>query len=70
MLILNWQSHNAKFDKLKIFLDVVNKGHPMAGICIQESWGHGEMEMSYFFLRNYSMVFENRRLSTQEELSS
>ena len=64
MLSLNCQSINAKFDKFKIFLDDVNKGHPIAAICIQESWGHEEMEMSYFSLPNYSMVFNNRRLST------
>ena len=33
-------------------------------IRIQESRGHEEMEMSYFSLPNYSMVFEKRRLST------
>ena len=49
---------------LTIFLDDVNKGHPIAASCIQESWGHEEMEMSYFPLPNYLMVFENRRLST------
>ena len=37
MLSLNCQSINAKFDKLKIFLDDVNKCHPIAAICIQES---------------------------------
>ena len=56
ILSLNCQSINAKFEKLKIFLDDVNKGHPIAAICIQESWGPEEMEMSYFFLPNYSMV--------------
>ena len=64
MLSLNCQSINAKYDKLKLFLDDVNKGHPISAICIQESWGHEEMEMSYFSLPNYLMVFKNRRLST------
>ena len=45
MISLNCRSINAKFDKLKIFLDDVNKGHPIAAICIQESWGHEEMEL-------------------------
>ena len=63
MLSLNCQSINAKFDKLKIFLDDVNKGQPIAAICIHESWGNEEMEMSYLSLPNYSIVFENRRLS-------
>ena len=64
MLSLNCQSINAKFDKLKFFLGDVNKDHPISVICIQESWGHEEMEMSYFSLPNYSMVYKNRRLST------
>ena len=64
MLSLNCQSINAKFDKLKIFLCDVNKDHPISVICIQESWGHEEMEMSYFSPSNYSMVYKNRRLST------
>ena len=64
MLSLNCQSINAKFDKLNLFLDDVNIEHPISVICIQESWGHEEMEMSYFSLPNYLMVFENRRLST------
>ena len=64
MLSLNCQSINAKFDKLKLFLDDVSIEHPISVICIQESWGHEGMEMSYFSLPNYSMVFENKRLST------
>ena len=64
MLSLNCQSINAKFDKLKLFLDDVNKGHPIAAICIQESWGHEEMEMSYFSLPIFSTVVKYRRLNT------
>ena len=49
MFSLNDQSINAKFNKLKIFLDDVSIEYPISVICIQESWGHEEMEMSYFF---------------------
>ena len=49
MFSLNGQSINAKFNKLKIFLDDVSIEYPISVICIQESWGHEEMEMSYFF---------------------
>ena len=62
MLTLNCQSINAKFDKLKLFLGDVIKYHPISVICIQESWGHEKMEMSYFSFLNYSMVFKIRRL--------
>ena len=71
MLSLHYQSNNDKFDKLKLFLShsrrtshVHLKDHPISVICIQESWGHEEMEMSYFSLPNYSMVFKNKRVST------
>ena len=60
MLSLNCQSINAKFNKLKLFLDDVNIEHQISVIYSQESWGHKEKEMSYFSLPNYSMVFENR----------
>ena len=36
MLSLNCQSINAKFDKLKLFLDDVHIEHPISAICIQE----------------------------------
>ena len=31
---------------------------------MQESWAHENVEMSQFLLPNYSLIFENRRLST------
>ena len=61
---LNSQSINAKFDQLKLFLDNVITESPISVICIQESWAHEGIEMSQFFLPNYTMLFENRRLST------
>ena len=64
MWSLNCQSNNAKFDRFKLFFDNVSIEHPISVICIQESWGHEEMEMSYFSLPNYSMVFESRGLTT------
>ena len=37
---------------------------PISVICIQESWAHENVDMSQFSLPNYSLIFENRRLST------
>ena len=62
MLSLNCQNTKAKFDKLKLFLDDMSIEHPISVICIQESWGHEKIEMSYFSLPNYSIVFGNRRV--------
>ena len=49
ILSLNCQSINAKFDKLKRFIDYVNDESPISVICIQESWADNEMDMNYFF---------------------
>ena len=64
ILSLNCQSINAKFDKLKMFIDYVNDQSPISVICIQESRAHNEMDMNYFSIPNYTMVNQNRRLST------
>ena len=60
---LNCQCLNAKFDKLKMFIDYANDQCPLSVICIQESWGYDGIDMSYFSLLNYTMVNQNRRLS-------
>ena len=61
MLSLNCQSINAKYDKLKLFLDDVTKTTQYRLFVFRN---HEEMEMSYFSLPNYTMVFKDRRLST------
>ena len=63
-LSINCQSINAKFDKLKMFIDYVNDQSSISVICIQESWAHNEMDMNYFSIPNYTMVNQNRRPST------
>ena len=64
ILSLNCQSINANFDKLKMFINYVNDQSPISVICIQESWGHNKMDMTYLSIPNYTMVNQNRRLST------
>ena len=63
MLSLNCQSINAKFAKLKTFLAAINEYTEISIICLQETWGHEDVDMSFYNLPNYSMVHENRRLS-------
>ena len=63
ILSLNCQSLNAKFDNLKMFIDYVNDQCTIFVICIQESWSHDGIDMSYFYLPNYTMANQNRRLS-------
>ena len=62
ILSLNCQSTNAKFDRLKIFIDYINDQIPISVICIQESCGHEGIDMNSFTLPNYKMVNQNRRL--------
>ena len=63
MLSLHCQSINAKFEKLKAFIVVINEYTEISIICLQEIWGHENVDMSFYNLPNYSMVYENRRLS-------
>ena len=56
-------SINAKFDKLKLLVIEMNTHETISVICIQETWGHNGIDMDDFFLPNYTLVNENRRLS-------
>ena len=51
---LNCQSINAKFEKLKLFLDDVNTQNPISVICIQESWGHEKIDIIFFSSKLHS----------------
>ena len=47
-----------------MFIDYINDQSSISVICIQESWGHNKMDMNYLSILNYTMVNQNRRLST------
>ena len=63
ILSLNCQSINAKFDKIKIFLDDINDMNSLSIICIQETWSQDDIDMTVFNLPNYTMLCANRRIS-------
>ena len=65
ILNLNCQSINAKFDKIKIFLDDINDMNSLSIICIQETWSQDDIDMTVFNLPNYTMLYANRRISTR-----
>ena len=46
ILSLNCQSINAKFDKIKIFLDGINDMNSLSIICIQETWSQDDIDMT------------------------
>ena len=63
MLSINCQSINAKFDKLKLFLDDVNTKNKISVICVQETWNHEGMNTNCFSLPDYTLINANRRLT-------
>ena len=63
ILSLNCQSINAKYDKLKLFLDDVNTLNPISIICVQESRCHDEIDIYCFSLPNYTLINSYRRLT-------
>ena len=64
ILNLNCQCINSKFDKIKLFLEGINNNSmPFSVITLQETWADNETDMNFFNLPNYTMVYEDSRLS-------
>ena len=64
ILNLNCQCINSKFDKIKLFLEGIdNNSMPISVITLQETWVDNETEMNLFILPNYTMVYDDSRLS-------
>ena len=64
ILNLNCQCVNSKFDKIKLFLEGINNNSmPVSVITLQETWADNETEMNFFNLTNYTMVYDDSRLS-------
>ena len=61
---MNCQCINSKFDKIKLFLEGIdNNSMPISVITLQETWADNETEMNLFILPNYTMVYDDSRLS-------
>ena len=64
ILNLNCQCINSKFDKIKLFLEgIINNSMPVSVITLQETWADNETEINFFNLPNYTMVYDDSRLS-------
>ena len=64
ILNLNCQCINSKFDKIKLFPEGIdNNSKPISVITLQETWADNETEMNLFILPNYTMVYDDSRLS-------
>ena len=64
ILNLICQCINSKFDKIKLFLEGINNNSmPFSVITLQETWAANETDMIFFNLPNYTMVYEDSRLS-------
>ena len=64
ILNLNCQCVNSKFDHIKLFLEGINNNSmPVSVITLQETWADNETEINFFTLPNYTMVYDDSRLS-------
>ena len=63
ILSLNCQSINAKFDKIKIFLDGINDMNSLSIICIQETWSQDDIDMTVLIFLNFTILCANRHIS-------
>ena len=64
ILNLNCRCVNSKFDKIKLFLEGINNNSmPVSVITLQETWADNETEMNFFNFPNYTMVYDDSRLS-------
>ena len=64
ILNLNCQCINSKFDQIKLFLEGIdNNSMPISVITLQKTWTDNETEINLFILPNYTMVYDDSRLS-------
>ena len=66
-LTMNFHYNRKQLHLFYIFIYLltafINTQNPISGICIQESWGHEEIDIRYFSFPNYTLINANRRLS-------
>ena len=64
ILNLYCQCINSRFNKIKLFPECINNNDmPVSIITLQATWADNETEMNYFYLPNYTMVYDDSRLS-------
>ena len=64
ILSLNSQSLNAKFNELKIYLELyANKQINFSAVCIQETWINEHTDLSLFPLQGYHLITGNNSCS-------
>ena len=66
MLSLNIQSINAKFDKNKILLHLIqeNNCHIISAICLQETWLRDDSNNASFSIENYNLISQRKQCSS------
>ena len=64
ILSLNCQSLNAKFDRINIFLETLQKQNVIFGaICLQETWLGEHTDLSLFQIDNYFRINQFKQCS-------
>ena len=61
IMSLNCQSINAKFDKIQLFNDRINKSGSLGMLCLQESWIDMNEDISLFELPGYTLYHQGKQ---------
>lgn len=64
ILSLNCQSINAKFNELKMYLDLYSRSNlSISAICLQETWLSGDSDLSLLEVENYNFISKAKHCS-------
>ena len=66
ILNLNCGSLNAKYDKLKIFLNIVDPHSQITCITLQETWCNDSTDLSQFIIPGYTMISKPKQANVSE----
>lgn len=70
VLSMNIQSINAKFDELKIYIEILKKnGISYNAICIQESWLRNDTNTTLYDLEGYNLISKGSRVTSHGGLA-
>ena len=65
ILNLNCQCLSAKFDRLKLFLTMVNSLKQISCIALQETLLHQHVDLDFYSIPGYNLISEPSRISSQ-----
>jgi len=64
VLSLNCQSLNAKYEELKVYLDIYNNGsQKIFALCLQETWLAADADLSHLQIPGYTLISKGKSCS-------